>query len=619
MAETCGNSVSFTSFESTSDILTTIVDDGVCPSHPGRPINVFCYTDKSFMCLNCAIQHKGHHIAAFETMDDAREIVKEVQSILYCTKHKEKTCQLYCEDDQRPVCDTCCLVGCKNHKIEEISDLYLKSRRILDDLQKEVSAIRESPKIQAFLGAPLSTVQRLRERKEVEIKRIEKEFEDLARKLNLKKEELVEEARRDFDENIETVQKDLSRFERLTEWEQFYHKLILENQYEAIKYCKSDELKVWQDDALKTTNLLKNSLESGEETINEIREELDFRVENCGLFLRFPSIESLVQHSFERVSLPLEKPTPSSLICYSEKVAHIMSLFDARRKSSVDLSRNTLLPVSTNTKTWALDEESVILYHGVTPGLQGLGISHQPMIQIFNTKQGKATTTRKVNFPYSLGFMNPPHTKLYLLNPDLYEYDVDSDKLQFLTKLPSENPINCFGCVFTIKYSDIIVSGQTKATLGNNNQAEIILSFYNIGSNVGKFKRKEWKTIRFPAINRSFVQPGFLIPVSLDKLLYLSAEVSFGGNLPLGGNPMGLGMGGNFGAMSYTPPESNSYILDIQTETITSSYLEFEGRGFKVPFSQFGSHAETEDSVYFITDQGFKVRIDKSTFATEIF
>eukprot|EP00357_Protocruzia_adherens_P021125 CAMPEP_0115017422 /NCGR_PEP_ID=MMETSP0216-20121206/28113_1 /TAXON_ID=223996 /ORGANISM="Protocruzia adherens, Strain Boccale" /LENGTH=60 /DNA_ID=CAMNT_0002388247 /DNA_START=28 /DNA_END=207 /DNA_ORIENTATION=+ len=60
MEDTNTNSYSFTSFESTSDILNTIVDDGVCPSHPDESLNVFCYTDKSFMCLKCSIQHKGH-------------------------------------------------------------------------------------------------------------------------------------------------------------------------------------------------------------------------------------------------------------------------------------------------------------------------------------------------------------------------------------------------------------------------------------------------------------------------------------------------------------------------------------------------------------------------------
>jgi len=236
-------SASFTTFESTSDVLQSILDDGTCPSHPEEELNVFCFTDKSFMCLKCSITHKGHHITTFSSPEEGQMIIQKVTSIIYCSKHIDKQAQYYCLKEERPVCEMCCIVTCKSHEVEEIRDLSQKYKDQLDQLTQKINDdVSKKGDLNEFIQRADSLTAKLTDKEIDQIKKVEEYFDKLEESLKEKRQEMVDYAKGEMKEVCSEMYSFVNSMKQIQEWEDIHKKLIQSGDMELINYCRSEKM-----------------------------------------------------------------------------------------------------------------------------------------------------------------------------------------------------------------------------------------------------------------------------------------------------------------------------------------------------------------------------------------
>jgi len=236
-------SASFTSFESTSDVLTTILEDGTCPNHPDEELNVFCYTDKSFMCLKCSITHKGHHITTFANADEGYGIIQQVTSTVFCAKHMEKAANYYCLKEDRPVCEMCCIVTCKNHEIEEIKDMATRCKDKLGDINTQIHSQVTNPEVLTDFLARADELKTKMESKEGDqLAKVDAYYADLRKKLDAKHQESIEYVKKEIRDVCGEMISFVNSMKQIQEWDTIHQKLIKSGDMELINYCRSEKM-----------------------------------------------------------------------------------------------------------------------------------------------------------------------------------------------------------------------------------------------------------------------------------------------------------------------------------------------------------------------------------------
>jgi len=619
MADTNTNSYSFTSFESTSDILNTIVDDGGCPSHLDESINVFCYTDKSFMCLKCSIQHKGHHITAFDSLDDARDIIKEVNSTLFCSKHKEKTCQFYCEVESRPVCETCCIVSCKNHDISEINDLYQECKQELDALHSQVSTVNDSTRVQSILKATGNIIEQLEQKRQKDLTKVETDIDELVKKLTTRKQELITETNNHYNDNIEEIRQSVSRFEQISDWDSFYRKLMSENKYETVKYCKGESLKALRNEISKAANMAEESAEA-EEDLEDLQQKVQEQFAMSGLKVSCQEPEKIVSCSYRKLILPISNNTGVKLLCHvpSNKPGELVVYDGVKEKTTThkwDMTQNG--------SSWMIDDDSVAFYHGeITASGFGFGATpaYNPgILDIYSLSAKKIKQSKKFDSVFVPGgLMNHDRTKLYLFNATRFDvWDVVSMEKQEPISLPGANTNQFqFGGVvwglMKVGKSECLVScsfipENAPGTMGFGGFGATTsltpkISVYNFGPDEGEYKHKEWTTVSCSSFSGNPNGGGRLVQIDDHRIMVMPTEYEF----------PGTNTASAFGAQP-----TQAIILDLKEKKSHTKLDSFDGANIKIKMISFVDSIDCDKHIFVGSDAGNLFKIDKESFKIE--
>jgi len=617
MADTNTNSYSFTSFESTSDILNTIVDDGGCPSHLDESINVFCYTDKSFMCLKCSIQHKGHHITAFDSLDDARDIIKEVNSTLFCSKHKEKTCQFYCEVESRPVCETCCIVSCKNHDISEINDLYQECKQELDALHSQVSTVNDSTRVQSILKATGNIIEQLEQKRQKDLTKVETDIDELVKKLTTRKQELITETNNHYNDNIEEIRQSVSRFEQISDWDSFYRKLMSENKYETVKYCKGESLKALRNEISKAANMAEESAEA-EEDLEDLQQKVQEQFAMSGLKVSCQEPEKIVSCSYRKLILPISNNTGVKILCHvlSNKPGELVVYDTVKEKTTTHKWAMTQTGSS-----WMVDEDTVAFYHAEVD-ISGLGFGVQPaynpgILDIYSLSAKKIKQSKKFDSAFTLnGLMNHDRTKLFLFKSSCFDFwDVVSMEKEDSINLPGTNHIQLGGVVWGLmmigKSECLIYASFTQenapGTIGFGSLGATLtltpkISVYNFGPDEGEYKHKEWTTVTCTSFSGTQNSGGRVVRIDDHRIMVIPIVYEFPGT--------------NTGTAFGTQP-TQAVILDLKEKKSHTKLDSFDGANIKIKMTGFVDSVHCDKHIFVGSDTGNLFKIDKESLKIE--
>jgi len=617
MADTNTNSYSFTSFESTSDILNTIVDDGGCPSHLDESINVFCYTDKSFMCLKCSIQHKGHHITAFDSLDDARDIIKEVNSTLFCSKHKEKTCQFYCEVESRPVCETCCIVSCKNHDISEINDLYQECKQELDALHSQVSTVNDSTRVQSILKATGNIIEQLEQKRQKDLTKVETDIDELVKKLTTRKQELITETNNHYNDNIEEIRQSVSRFEQISDWDSFYRKLMSENKYETVKYCKGESLKALRNEISKAANMAEESAEA-EEDLEDLQQKVQEQFAMSGLKVSCQEPEKIVSCSYRKLILPISNNTGVKILCHvaSNKPGELV-MYDVVKEKTTTHKWD----ITQAGSSWMIDDDSVAFYHGEA-AFSGFGSGIRPaynagILDIYSLSAKKIKQSKQLDSLFIPGsLMNHDRTKLYLLNANVFNvWDVASLEKQDPINSPGIHNQFQFGGVvwglMRIGKSDCLVYGSFTQERGGDTgfggfamtcNVTPKISIYNLGPDHGEYKHREWTTITCSSLAGSLNGNGNLVQIDDHRIMAIPTEYEY----------PGVNATAGFGVQP-----CQAVVLDLKEKKSYTKLDSFDGANVKIKMTGFVNSIDCDKHIFVGSDTGNLFKIDKESLKVQ--
>ena len=100
-----------------------------------RDVKGFCRDCGKFVCETCIEVHKTseeystHKVISLEHLKSyATEKVPPSKKILYCTKHKGKELDLFCETDQELICRDCIVKTHRDHQYDLVSEASPKHR-----------------------------------------------------------------------------------------------------------------------------------------------------------------------------------------------------------------------------------------------------------------------------------------------------------------------------------------------------------------------------------------------------------------------------------------------------------------------------------------------------------
>jgi len=168
--------------------------DGTCPRHTGEPLNAFCSSDNELMCLKCTMQHCGHRLHIFSTMEEGHEVIEKSLSTVKCSKHIEQDATAYCVTDKRAVCQTCCMISCKMHTIREIDDIHHEFKEKFESLcrkllkERNLSGDIPLKKLKTYEETLVKTEQAC-------VDDINLAYDELLRKIEIQRKEKINELR----------------------------------------------------------------------------------------------------------------------------------------------------------------------------------------------------------------------------------------------------------------------------------------------------------------------------------------------------------------------------------------------------------------------------------------
>ena len=135
-------SISKFSFDCLTDTMTTYQSRAQhfveCDECEDNPAKYFCKTCPGNLCEKCKSKHKirkitkNHEIKEFGTDDE------ELVDFLYCSDHKTKKIECYCDPCKTPVCTDCIVLFHNGHWVRTISSAY---KEIKEEMQTQKDAI----------------------------------------------------------------------------------------------------------------------------------------------------------------------------------------------------------------------------------------------------------------------------------------------------------------------------------------------------------------------------------------------------------------------------------------------------------------------------------------------
>ncbi|XP_078329967.1 E3 ubiquitin-protein ligase TRIM36-like isoform X1 [Crassostrea virginica] len=122
-----------------------------CDECEDDPAIFFCKTCPGNLCEKCKSQHKIRKITKNHEIKEFGTDNEELVDFLYCSDHKTKRIECYCDPCKKPVCTDCIVLFHNGHVVRTISSAY---KEIKEEMQTQKDAIDQYflPKYTWLLG-----------------------------------------------------------------------------------------------------------------------------------------------------------------------------------------------------------------------------------------------------------------------------------------------------------------------------------------------------------------------------------------------------------------------------------------------------------------------------------
>ena len=122
-----------------------------CDECEDDPAIFFCKTCPGNLCEKCKSQHKIRKITKNHEIKEFGTDNEELVHFLYCSDHKTKRIECYCDPCKKPVCTDCIVLFHNGHVVRAISSAY---KEIKEEVQTQKDAIDQYflPKYTWLLG-----------------------------------------------------------------------------------------------------------------------------------------------------------------------------------------------------------------------------------------------------------------------------------------------------------------------------------------------------------------------------------------------------------------------------------------------------------------------------------
>jgi len=153
------------------DQVLETLSKGICQYHPEEKLNAFCSNEGQIMCLKCTLEHGGHRLHLFESLDEGEAIVREVLSAVYCTKHDSNLATVFCLTEKRVACQVCCMITCKTHQVQEFDAVYEEAKHHFEEVAEKISESLSNARDKTWTGFEEKlTAQKLAHEQEINSK-----------------------------------------------------------------------------------------------------------------------------------------------------------------------------------------------------------------------------------------------------------------------------------------------------------------------------------------------------------------------------------------------------------------------------------------------------------------
>ena len=111
-----------------------------CDQCEEKPAQYFCKTCPGQLCKECKTEHKNRKITKNHEISDFNTKNEAFSGLLYCSDHKRKQIECFCENCKIPICTECIIESHNGHAIQKLTTAY---KDIQDDLQRKKEKIEE--------------------------------------------------------------------------------------------------------------------------------------------------------------------------------------------------------------------------------------------------------------------------------------------------------------------------------------------------------------------------------------------------------------------------------------------------------------------------------------------
>ena len=156
----------------------------------------FCRTCGQFICVTCTTIHSDwkelqtHEVLSLERLKgDVVQLVPPKKMIAYCSKHKGKELELYCNTCGELICHNCTVQLHQGHKHEVVSDTFQKHKEQISASLKPIEQCLEA--VSEALHGLDTQCQQITDQREALVGNIHKTIRQLQEALEVRKTELI--------------------------------------------------------------------------------------------------------------------------------------------------------------------------------------------------------------------------------------------------------------------------------------------------------------------------------------------------------------------------------------------------------------------------------------------
>ena len=156
----------------------------------------FCRTCGQFICVTCTTIHsdweelQSHEVLSLERLKgDVVQLVPPKKMIAYCSKHKGKELELYCNTCGELICHNCTVQLHQGHKHEVVSDTFQKHKEQISASLKPIEQHLEA--VSEALHGLDTQCQQITDQREALVGNIHKTIRKLQEALEVRKTELI--------------------------------------------------------------------------------------------------------------------------------------------------------------------------------------------------------------------------------------------------------------------------------------------------------------------------------------------------------------------------------------------------------------------------------------------